>query len=456
VLRTILVVDDDPLVRDSLTERLKLEGYRAIAAADGEQAARIVREERPHIAIVDVNLPGMSGLELLDRIKRDSPGTSVIVLTGYGSVEDAVEAMKKGAENYLLKPCSMDELKIILKNISGQQALRDENLALKRELEKRYGLGAIIGRSAAMRPVFERLEAVARSETNALILGETGTGKDLVARAIHARSTRRSGPFVKVDCASLPETLLESELFGHEKGAFTGAARAQAGRFEQAEGGSLFLDEIGNLSPATQAKLLNVIQDREFTPLGGDRKVSADIRLICATNIDLDRAVAAGNFREDLYYRINVVPIRVPPLRERREDIPLLATAFLERFRKDNNRGMIRMTQEAMDLICAHDWPGNVRELENTIERSVILLRNDEITPADLPSRISKPDRPGAPASALPENTILKKMVEAFEANVIRAALEECGGSRERTASRLGITRITLYNKMKRCGLMED
>ncbi len=454
--RTVLIVDDEAIVRNSLSEYLEAAGYEALSAADAEEATALLREKGADIAILDVNLPDASGMDLLNSIKQSHPAAGVVILTGYGTVEDAVEAMKRGADDYLVKPCSMEELKIVLSHISDQQALRDENTELRRQLEKRYGLENIIGRSPEMQKVFERIEAVAGSEANVLVFGETGTGKDLVAHAIHRRSPRGGRPFIKVDCASLPETLLESELFGHERGAFTGATHSQAGRFEQADGGVLFLDEVGNLSHATQAKLLNVIQDREFTRLGGDRRINIDIRLVCATNIELERAVEEGGFRRDLFYRINVVPIHIPPLRERAGDIPLLAMAFLERFSRENRRGELSISPEAMDRLCGYRWPGNVRELENIIERTVVLARGGEIGPANLPTEIGAPAAPITKKKFIRDDASLKDAVEEYEARIICAVLGEMGGSRDRTAQRLCITRVTLYNKMKRYGLLDE
>jgi DNA-binding NtrC family response regulator len=453
--RSVLIVDDDPFVRNSLSECLANEGYEILSATDAEEAMNIIGGHGADIAVLDVNLPGESGMELLNSVKKASPATGVVILTGYGTVEDAVEAMKRGAEDYLLKPCSMEELKIVMRRIASRLELLDENIALRKQLNKQYELDNIIGRSFAMRKVFERIEAVSDTEANVLIEGETGTGKDLVARALHRRSPRRNKPFVKVDCAALPETLLESELFGREKGAYTGATSSQAGRFEQAGGGVLFLDEVGNLSLATQAKLLNVIQDREFTRLGGDKRICVDIRLICASNADLDKAVAAGKFRDDLYFRINVIPIRLPPLRERPEDVPILANAFLEKYARDNRRDNLRISDEAMDKLCSYAWPGNVRELENAVERVVILTHGGEIGAANLPTKIARPDAPPQFKNFLPRTATLKAAVEEYEARVIRAALGELNGSREKTARRLGITRITLYNKMKRYGLLD-
>lgn len=455
--RSVLVVDDERIVRESLCERLELEGHYAIGAEDAETALEILRDESIHIVVIDVNLPGMNGLDLLKRAIEVSPGTSAVIMTGHGNVRDAVAAIQSGAEDYLQKPFEMEEMKIVLERIARKQAITDENVELKRRLREIYGFEGIIGRSAAMRRVFERAAAVAKSDANVLIDGETGSGKDLIARAIYKESARRDKPFVKVDCAALPETLLESELFGHERGAFTGATRAQTGRFEQADGGVIFLDEIGNLSPATQAKLLNVTQDRQFTRLGGERRINVDIRLISATNIDLEKAVADGRFREDLFYRLNVVPITIPSLRERREDIPLLVDAFIDRFCQENNRPNPGITAEAMEMLCSYDWPGNVRELENAIERTVILSGGGKIGAADLPARMSsRSATANAPRADIPVDMPLKKAVERFEAALISSLLRELGGSRDKTSRRLGVTRVTLYNKMKKYGLLDN
>jgi DNA-binding NtrC family response regulator len=453
--KTVLIVDDEAIVRNSLAECLANEGYKTLSAGDAEEAMELLNRNGADIAVLDVNLPGVSGMELLNSVKRASPSTGVVILTGYGTVEDAVQAMKRGADDYLVKPCSMEELKIVLGHIAGQQALRDENIELRRQLEKRYELENIIGRSFAMRKVFERIEAVSGSEANVLIEGETGTGKDLVARALHKRSPRREKAFVKVDCASLPETLLESELFGHVRGAFTGASADKEGKFAAANGGTIFLDEISSASPQLQLKLLRVIQERRFEPVGSNRTREVDVRVLLATNRDLAAEVKAGRFREDLYYRINVVSIELPPLRERAGDIPLLAKHFLEKYLEGTSKTTLGFSPEAMEAMHRHRWPGNVRELENCVERAVVLSRGIRIGLEDLPQAVREGAggsatgmAGGAGGRALGQGKTLAEALVEPQRQIILGALKANRGNRKAAARQLGINRATLYKKM--------
>src|SRR5688572_9290676 len=382
----ILIVDDEASARHALSEILTDEGYQVKMAGDGFRAIAAAQEFLPDLVLTDLKMPGMDGMGLLARLKQVHPETAVILMTAFGAVESAVEAMRAGAANYLTKPLNTDELLLVIERALEGAALRRETRDLREKLSERYDFSNIVGQSAEMRAVFKSVEQVATSRATVLITGESGTGKELIASALHHNSDRRERPFVKLHCAALAESLLESELFGHERGAFTGADRRRIGRFEQADGGTLFLDEIGEISPATQVKLLRVLQEHEFERVGGNQTVRADVRLVAATNRDLKKLVDEGKFREDLYYRLNVINLHLPPLRERRDDIAGLAAHFVRRFAAENGKTVDRIDTSAMRILRAHAWPGNVRELENVIERAVVLVDGPAILPKHLPS----------------------------------------------------------------------
>jgi two-component system response regulator HydG len=444
---TILVVDDEASQRELLEMVLTEEGYSVQTAPSGEEAVQEVEKQFYNLVLMDMKMKGMGGLEALKKIKEISPTVQVLIVTAYASVDTAVEAMKSGALNYLTKPVDLEELKIQVKRTLQLSDLVAENRSLKAQVETDFKASSIIGNSPKIHEVFEILKMVAPTEATVLILGESGTGKELVADAIHFNSPRAKGPFVKVNCAALPETLLESELFGHEKGSFTGAVARREGRFSLADGGSLFLDEIAEMSLLLQAKLLRVIQTRSFERVGGTETITADVRLIVATNRDLEDEVKEGRFREDLFYRLNVVPVTLPPLRDRREDIPLLAEHFLGIIAERNGKLIRGFTPHAMDLLVRNRWKGNVRELENVVERAVIMGRGDHIQPEDLPGHISESGEgeftgitAGRPLSELEREAILK-------------TLEMTGGNRTEAAKLLGISRRTLQYKLKEYGI---
>ena len=445
---SVLVVDDDPAHRTMLRTLLGGWGYRVHEADDGDTAVRMVEDQPFDLVLMDVRMVRVSGPEALKAIKAYNPALPVIVMTAYSSVETAVETLKSGAYDYLTKPLDFDELKHAMERVMDHTRLREENRRLRERLGERFDRRSIIGRSSAMLRVLETVSQVAPSEATVLVSGESGTGKEMIAGAIHYNSPRKDGPFVKLNCAAVTETLLESELFGHEKGAFTGAHRRKEGRFRQAHGGSLFLDEISEMSLAMQVKLLRVIQERELTRVGGEEVIHVDVRILAATNKDLLEEIQAGRFREDLYYRLNVVEIRMPPLRERREDIPLLARHFLDRFNRANDKDIRGFTPRAMDLLLRHDWPGNVRELMNAVERAVVLSRAELIDSGDLSPASGR----GEPLEGEPEEGEGGKgfSLEEVERAAILRTLEETGGNKSEAARRLGITRKTLHKKLEK------
>ena len=442
----ILVVDDDDSHRIMLRAVLSEDGYAITEAADGTEAVRAVEKDAFDVVLLDIRMTVMDGIEALTEIRKISPLVPVLIMTAFASVKTAVEALKAGAFDYLTKPLDIEELKILIEKALEHYHLRAENLVLKERLGDRFDFSRIIGRSPKMKSLLDTLAMVAPTDATVLIMGESGTGKEVAANAIHHNSPRAGQPFVKVSCAALPETLLESELFGHEKGAFTGAVSRREGRFQLAHRGTIFLDEIGEMSPALQAKLLRVLQEKEFEPLGSDRTAKVDIRVIAATNRDLEKDVREGRFREDLYYRLNVVPIVMPPLRERREDIPLLAEYFLALCREKNRKAVKEISGKAIDALVRYDWPGNIRELENSIERAVIMAREDVIGTADFPPQIRKlsmeEEKDGF---GIPDGVSLAEMERAL----IIKTLAETGGNRTRAAEILGINRRTLQNKLK-------
>ncbi|HUW18645.1 MAG TPA: sigma-54 dependent transcriptional regulator [Sedimentisphaerales bacterium] len=449
----ILVIDDDRIILDSLCEFLALEGFQTAGAETVKEALAQLRKQEYSLVITDVNLPDRNGLDLLDILRTDYPQTVVIVITGYGTIESAVRAIKQGAYDYLTKPIVDDELRMAVDRAIRQQSLITENKDLRSQLEKKYSMENIISHDYKMARIFELVEAVADSKTTILMTGPSGTGKSILAKAIHHRSSRRDRPFVEVSCGALPETLLESELFGHVKGAFTGAVANKDGKFLAADGGTIFLDEIANASPALQAKLLRVLEDRQFEPVGSNRTVTVDTRILLATNRNLDEEVKHGRFREDLYYRINIVTINLPPLCERVGDVRLLAKRFLKTYCRQHNRDKLGITDEALEYLDGYRWPGNVRELENVIERAVLLSKNKFIGPGDLPDKIRQTQTP-APNACPPMN--LKHALAEPEKNLIRQALEANHWNRQETAKALEINRTTLYKKMKQYGLYAE
>lgn len=446
----ILVVDDESSHRQMIEAVLSAEGYEISQADDGQTAIVAVEDRFYDLVIMDIRMPKISGIEALKKIKSISPGIPIIIMTAYASVGNAVEALKSGAYDYLIKPLDIEELKILVVKALRFRQLEQENVYLKERLNDRFDFSKILGRSPAMNSLFETMALVAPSEATVLIVGESGTGKELIASAVHQNSPRKDRPLIKVNCAALPETLLESELFGHEKGAFTGAIARKQGRFQLAHKSSIFLDEIAEMAPATQAKILRVLQEREFEPVGSSQTFKVDTRIIAATNKNLEEEIKAGRFREDLYYRINVVTLVVPPMRERREDILLLADFFLKQYAEKNNRPIKGFTPRAVDLLMRYDWPGNVRELENVVERAVIMARGDMITPLEFPDVLQDLDEE---AKASPLALTAGRSLKEVEKVMILRTLEETGGNRTHAARILGISRRTLQLKLKEYGI---
>lgn len=447
----VLVVDDDTAHRTMLRTLVGDWGYDIVEADDGESAIAAVQDRPLDLVLMDIRMVRVSGMQALEKIKTINPAIPIVLMTAYASVEMAVDALKKGAYDYLIKPLDFDKLRLTLRRALEHIRLQTENRQLKRQLEAGIYAPDIIGSSPAMVRLMETVAQVAASEATVMVTGESGTGKELVAAAIHHNSPRRAGPFVKVNCAAIAETLLESELFGHEKGAFTGADRRREGRFVRADGGSLFLDEVGEMSVAMQVKLLRVLQERELTRVGGEAVIPVDVRLIVATNQELAQMVQVGTFREDLYYRLNVVELKTPPLRQRREDIPLLAAHFLTRFAEKNRKAVDRFSPRAMDLLIRHAWPGNVRELMNTVERAVVLARSACLDEADFGALA--PD--GPPGDSVPADSVFPTDVplERIEREAIVNTLASAGGNKSEAARRLGITRKTLREKLKKYNL---
>ncbi len=445
----ILVVDDEASQRDLLHLVLTEEGYSVETASSGEEAVLKVEDSFYNLVIMDMKMGGMGGLEALKRIKEISSAVQVLIVTAYASVDTAVDAMRSGALNYLTKPIDLEELKVQVDKTIQFSHLVAENESLKAQVAETFEASQIIGNSPRILEIFDTLHMVAPTDATVLILGESGTGKELVADAVHANSPRKKGPLVKVNCAALPETLLESELFGHEKGSFTGAVARREGRFKLADGGTLFLDEIAEMSLLLQAKLLRVIQTRSFERVGGTETISSDVRLVVATNRDLEEEVREKRFREDLYYRLNVVPVTLPPLRERREDIPLLAEHFLSEIAERNVKLIRGFSPQAMDLLVRNRWKGNVRELENVVERAVIMARGDLIQTSDLPGHIT--DEGDAPSAGI----IPGRPLSDLEREAILSTLEMTGGNRTETAKLLGISRRTLQYKLKEFKIQE-
>jgi len=444
----ILIVDDEEIVRESLSAWLEKDGYTLATAPDGETALARIRKERWSLLLVDLKMPGIDGLQVLEESRKVQPDAVAVIMTAYATVDTAVAAMKIGAYDYLVKPFDPEELSLMIQKIVTQQALVRENVLLRKVLKRDYHFRDLISKSPVMQAVFDLARTAARSNSTILVLGESGTGKELLARAVHAESPRSQGPFVAVSCAALTETLLESELFGHEKGAFTGAAVRRKGKFEMADGGTLFLDEIGDISAKLQLDLLRVLEDRHFFRVGGSESIHVDVRIIAATNRDLTKAVADGSFREDLFYRLNVIPIHLPPLRDRLEDLPLLVEHFLEQLGAEMNRRLDDVATDAMGLLMAQTWPGNVRELRNVLERAMVVASGRVIQLSDLGLR-----RP--PCADVPGGGVLGSL-DDVERHHIGRVLQESDGNISQAARTLGIDRATLYNKLRKYQLRKD
>jgi len=445
----VLIVDDQEMVRGICRQVVESLGYRPFLAESGHQALSVIEEKAVDVVIADIRMPGMSGIELLERVKAGNPRIEVIIMTGYASVPSAVQAMKLGAADYIVKPFSSEEMKLLLGRLAETLDLKDENRYLKARLRSRHGLGRLVGQSMPMKQVFRLIQRVAPSRAPVLIRGESGTGKELVARSIHENGPWREKPFVPVDCGALAPTLIESELFGYMRGAFTGAVRNKEGLLQTANGGTLFLDEVGELPGELQTRLLRAIQEKEYRPLGSTKRVPLDARILAATNRDLEEAIRQGSFRKELYFRLNVVTIMLAPLRERKGDIPLLAEYILQRLVQSQGDGSSRkrwtLTSEALDRLLAYDWPGNVRELENCLERAVTLGSGPLIRPADLPSNIQLPPAPGP--AGFPDSVI---PLEEMEREAILRALSSAGGDKLLAARLLGIGKTTLYRKLRK------
>lgn len=447
---TILVVEDEKVQLDTLAGFLAKLGYRVLKSSSPVHALDMARESAVDLVLTDFKMPGMTGVQLLEALKKMNPGIDVIIMTAYGSVESAMEAMKLGAVDYITKPIDLYQLKGMIRNTLERKVLVSENRVLRQQLSERFSFEGIVSQSSAMSQILNIAGRVASSTATVLITGETGTGKELIAKALHYSSPRCEKPFIAVNCAALSENLLESELFGHEKGAFTGADRQRKGRFEAAEGGTLFIDEVGEIPLSLQVKLLRVLQEKSFERVGSSLAVPTNVRIVAATNRDLEAMVREGKFREDFYYRLNVVAIRIPPLRERREDIQPLIDVFIQRLAAENGKHVVGVSREAMDTLMKYFWPGNVRELENVIQQSVVLCRQDIITSEDLPTRVH--ELRSEKGVHQEEGTFTEK-VEAYEQSLIIDALKEAGGVQTRAAELLGIGERHLRYKLKKYGM---
>ncbi len=454
---SILVVDDEEILQDVLTTLLNKEGYSTLSAWTGREALDLLAKEEVELVLLDLMLPDTSGLEVLKRIRASDPDQVIIVITAFSSIEGAIEAMRMGAFHYIPKPFKNEEVLLTIRQALKQHRLTSENRSLKEQLRQRFAFDNIIGKSKPMQKVFELIQLAAPAKSNILILGESGTGKELVSKAIHHHSRRASGPFVTVNSGSMPADLLESNLFGHVKGSFTGAVSNKKGLFELAHGGSIFFDEIGNIPLDTQAKLLRVIQEKEFMRLGGVETLTADVRIIAATNVLIEKSVQEGIFREDLYYRLNVITIQLPPLRQRTEDIPLLVRSFLTKYALENDKELEEVSSGAMELLLDYHWPGNVRELENVIERAVVLSSASILDVDLLPPSVREPNTLPAPSAVLPSNGMaFKEAVSSYERQLIVKALEAAGGVQKGAAELLKVKPTTLHEMMKRLEISVD
>ncbi len=457
-MHTILIVDDEPNYLIVLEELLEDEGFQVFTANNGEDALQVSKESDLDLVLTDMQMPGMGGMELLEQIKRHSPELPVIMMTAFGEVDKAVAAMQAGSFNFLTKPFKNDELLANINKAIEHHSVLRENIRLRSEVKQRCDFAGMVGKNRAMQEIYSLIEKVSPTPTSVLITGESGTGKELIARAIHCNSNREDGPFISVNCAALPDSLLESELFGHEKGAFTGAVSLRKGRFERADGGTLFLDEIGEMPLALQAKLLRIIQEKTFERVGGSTELSVDVRIIAATNKELKEEVEQGNFREDLYYRLNVLNIHVPPLRERMDDIPLLALHFVDKFAKQLNKPGLIISEESISFLSSLPWEGNIRELENTIERASILCNNNKIEPEDVQPDTISPNQPELDAhfnidEIFKPDIRLPDILNALEKKMIVRAMEQSNYIQTKAANSLGITKSLLQYKMKKFGI---
>ena len=451
---TILIIEDEAKMRRLLELNLGDDGFKTLSAGDAETGLKLLGSEPVHLVLTDLKLPGMNGLEFLQTAKQQNPALPIVVMTAFGSVETAVEAMKAGASDYVLKPFSLAEMRMVVHKELDNSRLREENRSLREALGQKYSHPNIVAISPKMQEVLATVERVAQTNSTVLLGGESGVGKDLIARAIHEKSRRASGPFVKINSTAIPENLLESELFGYEKGAFTGATTSKPGKFELADKGTLFLDEIGDVPPVTQVKLLRVLQEREFERLGGTRTIKVDVRLLAATNRDLRAALEDGTFREDLYYRLNVVPIDIPPLREHKEDIPGLANLFLARFAKDSGREekITGISPTAMQLLVGHYWPGNVRELQNVIERACALAAGSQLDVGDIQLDSPRNRNHAASDRFLPDGMTL----DQWEDELIREALKRANGNKSQAARLLGLSRNALRYRLSKIGIDDN
>ncbi len=453
----ILIVDDEEVLQDILTSLIRREGHTPLSATTGEAGLAMLEREEVDLVLLDLMLPGMRGMEVLRAIRRRDPDQVVVVITAFSSIESAIEAMREGAFHYIPKPFKNEEVLITIRKGLEQRRLTQENRSLKEQLRQRFAFDNIIGKSKPMQQVYELVQLAAPSKSNIMIQGESGTGKELVAKAIHHHSRRAEGPFVTVNSGSMPADLLESNLFGHVRGAFTGAVVSKKGLFELANEGSIFFDEIGNIPLDTQAKLLRVIQEREFMRLGGLETIKVDVRIIAATNAELETSVQQGAFREDLFYRLNVINITLPPLRKRSEDIPLLAQHFLAHYARENEKAIREISPQAMEALLDYHWPGNVRELENAIERAVVLSTYEVLTEELLPSSIRQRESAGLPPATLPSNGIsFKDAVSDYERQIIIRALQSCNGVQKRAAEMLQVKPTTLHEMMKRLNISSE
>lgn len=454
----VLIVDDDPVILEVIGDILKKNGYEVVAAPNGAAGIRELERKYFDLVLTDLVMPDVDGMEVLNHVVSTSPKAMCVILTGHGTIKSSVEAIKKGAFDYITKPITADELLVVIEKALKFRNLEEENIRLKKELQQTYGYDNLVGTSNAIKNIYDLIEKVADTDGTVLISGASGTGKELIARAIHYNSSRCDRPLVVINCGAIPEELLESELFGHEKGAFTGAYKSRIGRFEMANGGTIFLDEIGEMSPSLQVKLLRVLQEKKFERVGGTKTIHVDVRIIAATNKNLTTAINKGKFREDLYYRLNVIPMKVPPLKQRKSDIPLLIDHFLKKFQKGAEKKITAFSPEAMDAMLKYDWPGNVREVENVIKRLTILCDDEVVTVDDLPEHIPHKGR----AVRVVEEDFLEKgvtlhdAVEDYEKRLILGALERSDWVKTKAAKLLNINRTTLVEKIKKQNLTES